>query len=97
MSAILANAVRARNNRYINRPGEDMGKYLSFLSVMSRFHKYPVEDLGSFAMEAPDTFSAVASTETWERHFGRIIDTKAKGVTLVRNNKQRFRPLWRNR
>ena len=32
------------------------------------------------------TFSAVASAETWERHFGRIIDTKAKGVTLVRDN-----------
>ena len=86
MSAILANAVRARNDRYINRLGEDMGKYLSFLSVMSRFHKYPAEDLASFAMEAPATFSAVASAETWERHFGRIIDTKAKGVTLVRNN-----------
>lgn len=86
MSAIIANAVRARNERYINRLGEDMGKYLSFLSVMSRFHKYPAEDLASFAMEAPATFSAVASAETWERHFGRIIDTKAKGVTLVRNN-----------
>ena len=86
MSAIIANAVRARNERYINRLGEDMGKYLSFLSVMSRFHKYPAEDLASFAMEAPATFSAVASAETWERHFGRIINTKAKGVTLVRDN-----------
>ena len=86
MSAIIANAVRARNERYINRLGEDMGKYLSFLSVMSRFHKYPAEDLASFAMEAPATFSAVASAETWERHFRRIIDTKAKGVTLVRDN-----------
>ena len=60
MSAILANAVCARNDRDINRLGEDMGKYLSFLSVMSRFHKYPAEDLAGFATEAPAIFSAVA-------------------------------------
>ena len=90
MSAILANAVRTRNERYINRLGEDIGKYLSFLSVMSRFHKYPAEDLASFAMEAPATFSAVASAETWEKRFGRIIDNKAKGITLVRNNDRTY-------
>ena len=32
MSAILANAVRARNDRYINRLGENMGKYRAAVS-----------------------------------------------------------------
>ena len=55
---------------------------------MSRFYKYEVADLTSFAIEAPAMFTAVASKDLWEKHFKRKIRFNARGVTLVKDGKE---------
>ena len=79
--------IESRNKKYLEELQGNIGKYLSFLSTMARFHKYEVEDLTSFAIEAPAMFTAVASKELWEHHFKRKINANAKGVTLIRDGK----------
>ena len=61
--------IEERNRKYLEGLQGNIGKYLSFLSTMARFHKYAVADLTSFAIEAPAMFKAVASAEFWEKHF----------------------------
>ncbi|MBQ6005617.1 MAG: hypothetical protein IJL14_05140, partial [Selenomonadaceae bacterium] len=88
MSEMTAAMIEQRNEKYLNELQGNIGKYLSFLSTMARFHKYPVADLTSFAIEAPAMFTAVASAEFWSKHFHRSISTHAKGVTLIKNGKK---------
>ena len=88
MSEITAAMIEQRNEKYLKELQGNIGKYLSFLSTMARFHKYPVEDLTSFAIEAPAMFTAVASAEFWSKHFRRSISTHAKGVTLIKDGKK---------
>lgn len=82
--------IEKRNWDYIDGLGGDIAKYVSFLSVMSRFHRYPVEDLPSFALEAPATFTAVASADFWTNRFQRTLKSNARGVTLIRNGQEAF-------
>jgi len=79
--------IEQRNQKYLDGLQGNIGKYLSFLSTMARFHKYEVADLTSFAIEAPAMFTAVASKELWEKYFHRKISANAKGVTLVKDGK----------
>ena len=88
MSEITTALIEERNKKYLTDLQGNIGKYLSFLSTMARFHKYEVADLTSFAIEAPAMFTAVASAELWEKHFHRKINTNAKGVTLIKDGKK---------
>ena len=88
MTEMTAAMIEQRNEKYLNDLQGNIGKYLSFLSTMARFHKYPVADLTSFAIEAPAMFTAVASAEFWAKHFRRKISPHAKGVTLIKDGKK---------
>ena len=88
MSEETATMIEERNRKYLDGLQGNIGKYLSFLSTMARFHKYAVADLTSFAIEAPAMFTAVASAEFWEKHFRRKISPHAKGVTLIKDGKK---------
>ncbi|MBR3050290.1 MAG: N-6 DNA methylase, partial [Selenomonadaceae bacterium] len=88
MSEETATMIEERNRKYLDDLQGNIGKYLSFLSTMARFHKYAVTDLTSFAIEAPAMFTAVASAEFWEKHFRRKISLHAKGVTLIKDGKK---------
>ena len=88
MSEVTAKMIEERNRKYLDNLQGNIGKYLSYLSTMARFHKYAVADLTSFAIEAPAMFTAVASAEFWEKHFHRSISTQAKGVTLIKDGKK---------
>lgn len=68
----------------------NLGRYLSFLSTMARFHKYDVVDLASFAIEAPAMFTAVADKELWEKHFHRKINGNARGISLIRDGQKKI-------
>ena len=69
MPEVTFAVIEQRNQKYLNDLQGNIGKYLSFLSTMARFHKYEVADLTSFAIEAPAMFTAVASADFWEKHF----------------------------
>lgn len=88
MAEITAALIEERNKKYLADLQGNIGKYLSFLSTMARFHKYEVADLTSFAIEAPAMFTAVADKDLWERHFHRKINSSAKGVTLIKDGKK---------
>ena len=88
MPEITVALIEERNKKYLIDLQSNIGKYLSFLSTMARFHKYEVADLTSFAIEAPAMFTAVASKELLEKHFQRKINTNAKGVTLIKDGKK---------
>ena len=88
MSEVTAKMIEERNRKYLDGLQGNIGKYLSYLSTMARFHKYAVADLTSFAIEAPAMFTAVASAEFWEKHFRRKISPQAKGVTLIKDGKK---------
>ena len=88
MSEVTATMIEERNRKYLDGLQGNIGKYLSYLSIMARFHKYAVADLTSFAIEAPAMFTAVASAEFWEKHFRRKISSQAKGVTLIKDGKK---------
>ena len=88
MAEITADFIEERNKKFLESLQGNVGKYLSFLSTMARFHKYEVADLTSFAIEAPTMFTAVASKELWEKHFQRKINSNAKGVTLIKDGKK---------
>ena len=88
MAEITADFIEERNKKFLESLQGNVGKYLSFLSTMARFHKYEVADLTSFAIEAPAMFTAVASKELWEKHFQRKINSNAKGVTLIKDGKK---------
>ena len=81
-------AIEERNQKYLNELQGNIGKYLSFLSTIARFHKYEVADLTSFALEAPAIFTAVANKELWAKHFRRRVSSTAKGVTLIKDGKK---------
>lgn len=74
----MSENISERNQEFLNSLQGNFGKYVSFLSTMSRFHKYDVADLTSFAIEAPAMFTAVASKELWKRHFRRKIKPNAR-------------------
>ena len=80
MSEITAAMIEQRNEKYLKELQGNIGKYLSFLSTMARFHKYAVADLTSFAIEAPAMFTAVASAEFWEKHFSDMPRKRAESV-----------------
>ena len=88
MTEMTVAMIEQRNEKYLKGLQNNIGKYLSFLSTMARFHKYPVADLTSFAIEAPAMFTAVASAEFWAKHFHRSISPQAKGITLIKDGKK---------
>lgn len=85
-----AKIIEERNRKYLEGLNGNLGKYLTFLSTMARFHKYEVSDLASFALEAPAMFTAVADKELWEKHFQRKISSNARGITLIRDGQKKI-------
>ncbi len=83
----LAKEIEERNQKYLEELQGNIGKYLSFLSTMARFHKYEVKDLASFALEAPAVYTAVADEEVWQKHFSRKKSANARGIKLVKDGK----------
>ena len=79
--------IETRNQKYLEELQRNVGKYLSFLSTMARFHKYEVKDLTSLALEAPIVYKAVADEEFWQRHFHRKKSASARGIQLIRDGK----------
>ena len=88
MADNVTRTIEERNANYLEGMRGNIGRYLSFLSTMARFHKYEVSDLASFAIEAPAMFTAVADKELWEKHFRRKINGNARGISLVRNGQK---------
>ena len=82
-----AKEIETRNQKYLEELNGNIGKYLSFLSTMARFHKYEVKDLASFALEAPAIYKAVADEEVWQKHFKRKKSANARGIKLVKDGK----------
>ncbi len=82
-----AKEIETRNQKYLEELNGNIGKYLSFLSTMARFHKYEVKDLASFALEAPAIYKAVADEEIWQKHFKRKKSKNARGIKLVKDGK----------
>lgn len=85
----LAKEIETRNQKYLEELQGNVGKYLTFLSTMARFHKYEVKDLASFALEAPAIYKAVADEEVWQKHFKRKKISNARGIKLVKDGKIR--------
>ena len=83
----LAKEIEVRNQKYLEELQGNVGKYLSFLSTMARFHKYEVKDLASFALEAPAIYKAVADEEVWQKHFKRKKSVNARGIRLLKDGK----------
>lgn len=54
---------------------------------MARFNKYAVNDLASFALEAPAIYKAVADEEIWQKYFKRKKSTNARGINLIKDGK----------
>ena len=80
-------AIVRRNRQYIEHLSDSKVKYFSYLSTMSRFHKFKADELASFALEAPPTFTATATRDMWQRVLQRNVNTDGKGVTIVRDGK----------
>ncbi len=78
--------IEKRNQKYLETLQGNLGKYVSFLSTMARFHKYAVKDLASFALEAPAIYTAVADEEIWRKPFNRKKSANAHGIQFIRNS-----------
>ena len=57
-------------------------KYLQYLTVMSRFHKYSVNNTLLIYMQKPDA-SLVAGFSRWKNQFGRHVKRGEKGITVI--------------
>ena len=56
-----AEAILQRNRQYIDHLSDSKVEYFSYLSTMSRFHKFRADEVVSFALDAPKNFTAMAS------------------------------------
>ena len=82
-----AKKIQARNSQHIENLGKDSESFLHFLSTMSKFHKYSLNDLASLAIVAPRNFSAVADADFWKKKFNHSIKKNARGIEIVRDGK----------
>ena len=57
-------------------------KYRTYLSVMSRFHRYSVNNTMLIYMQRPDA-SLVAGFQKWKNQFGRHVKKGERGITII--------------
>ena len=57
-------------------------KYRTYLSVMSRFHRYSVNNTMLIYLQKPDA-SLVAGFEKWKKQFGRHVKKGERGITII--------------
>ena len=57
-------------------------KYRSYLSVMSRFHRYSVNNTMLIYLQRPDA-TLVAGYEKWKKQFGRHVKQGERGITIL--------------
>ncbi len=57
-------------------------RYRQYLSVMSRFHRYSVNNTMLIYMQRPDA-SLVAGFQKWKNQFGRHVKKGARGITII--------------
>ena len=57
-------------------------KYLQYLAVMSRFHKYSVNNTMLIYMQKPDA-SLVAGYSRWKNQFDRHVKRGERGITII--------------
>ena len=58
------------------------GRYEEYLSVMSRFHRYSVNNTMLIAMQRPDA-TYVAGYNAWQDKFGRHVNKGEKGIDII--------------
>ena len=57
-------------------------RYRQYLSVMSRFHRYSVNNTMLIYLQRPDA-SLVAGYEKWKNQFGRHVKQGEHGITII--------------
>ena len=57
-------------------------RYRQYLSVMSRFHRYSVNNTMLIYMQRPDA-SLVAGFQKWKNQFGRFVKKGESGITII--------------
>jgi antirestriction protein ArdC len=57
-------------------------RYRQYLSVMSRFHRYSVNNTMLIYLQRPDA-SLVAGFEKWKNRFGRHVRKGERGITII--------------
>jgi len=57
-------------------------RYRQYLSVMSRFHRYSVNNTMLIYMQKPDA-SLVAGFQKWKNQFGRHVKKGERGITII--------------
>ncbi len=57
-------------------------KYKSYLSTMSKFHNYSVNNTLLIALQRPDA-SLVAGYQAWQRNFNRHVNKGEKGIRIL--------------
>ena len=57
-------------------------RYRQYLSVMSRFHRYSVNNTMLIYLQRPDA-SLVAGFQKWKSQFGRYVKTGERGITII--------------
>lgn len=57
-------------------------RYRSYLSTMSRFHKYSVNNTLLIHLQRPDA-TLVAGFNTWKNKFGRYVKRGEKGIQVI--------------
>lgn len=60
----------------------ESGTYQSYLSTMSRFHKYSVNNTVLIHMQKPDA-TLVAGFNAWKNKFGRHVKKGEKGIQIL--------------
>ena len=57
-------------------------KYMRYLSVMSRFHRYSVNNTMLIYMQSPDA-TLVAGYNKWKNQFERHVKAGEHGITII--------------
>ncbi len=60
----------------------ESGKYKNYLSTMSKFHNYSVNNTLLIALQRPDA-SLVAGYQTWQKNFNRHVNKGEKGIRIL--------------
>lgn len=60
----------------------DSEKYKEYLTTMSKFHNYSINNVLLIAMQFP-TATMVAGFNAWKRNFGRHVMEKEKGIKIL--------------
>ena len=60
----------------------ESGKYKNYLSTMSKFHNYSVNNTLLIALQRPDA-SLVAGYQAWQKNFNRHVNKGERGIRIL--------------